>query len=556
MDFSQLWLPQLSLLLVLALPLLVLFLKQWKTKLNLPPGPPKLPIIGNLRQLGDLPHRSIRELSKTYGPVMLVHIGPLPMVVVSSTETAREIMKTQDLNFCTRPGSLVLEHVSYGFRGIAFSPHGDSWREVRKIFVLQLMSAKRAHPIGVIRADEVANMVASISKSASSSSSMSKPVDLTQHIFYYTATLMFRIALGRSYHGKHYDNAKFMEVVYKVGAVLGSFSASDYFPSSPIAWAVDVVTGLRGRLHRNFGELNKFLDKFIDEHMERGDGQEEDLIDVLLGIMRDQTSGFRITIDHVKSLLMDVIFGGLSTSAVGMVWAMTELARHPTKMKKVQEEIRAIVGKKGKVEESDLEQLRYLDMVFKETLRLHPPAPLGAARECIKPSKVNGYDILPGMRVVVNAGGIGRSPEYWDNPDEFRPERFEDSEINFKGQHFEFLPFGGGRRICPGLNMGVFNAELGLANLLYCFNWELPSGTKVDIDEKIGFAIHKAGLAVHKKSPLCLCPLSTMGSAESAKTLLLLPSGMKVDIDEKIGFAIHKAGLAVHKKSPLLLGAR
>ncbi|KAK9155932.1 hypothetical protein Sjap_003412 [Stephania japonica] len=136
-------------------------------------------------------------------------------------------------------------------------------------------------------------------------------------------------------------------------------------------------------------------------------------------------------------------------------------------------------------------------------------------------------------------GGIGRSPESWDNPDEFRPERFEDSEINFKGQHFEFLPFGGGRRIV-WMNMGVFNAELGLANLLYCFNWELPSGTKVDIDEKIGFAIHKAGLAVHKKSPLLLVPVEYNG-------------GMKVDIDEKIGFAIHKAGLAVHKKSPLLL---
>ncbi|KAK9155933.1 hypothetical protein Sjap_003413 [Stephania japonica] len=189
---------------------------------------------------------------------------------------------------------------------------------------------------------------------------MSKPVDLTHTTFSFIATLMFGIALGRSYHGKHYDNAKFMEVVYKVGFVMGSFSASDYFPSSPIAWAVDVVTGLRGRLHRNFGELNKFLDKFIDEHMERGDGREEDLIDVLLGIMRDR---------HRVSMLF--LVGEYKCGRDGL--GNGELARHPTKMKKVQEEIRAIVGKKGKVEESDLQQLRYLDMVFKETLRLHPP---------------------------------------------------------------------------------------------------------------------------------------------------------------------------------------
>ncbi|KAK9090946.1 hypothetical protein Sjap_024123 [Stephania japonica] len=221
MDFSQLSLPKLSLLLVLALPLLILFLKQWKTKLNLPPSPPKLPIIGNLRQLGTLPHRSITDLSKTYGPVMLVHIGPLLMVVVSSTETAREIMKTQDLNFCTRPGSLVLEHVSYSFRGIAFSPHDDSWREVRKIFVLQLMSAKRKYV--------VSSPQASISKSTSSSSSMSKPVDLTQHIFFYTAMLMFRIALGRSYHGKHFDNAKFMEVVATGDSNGGSIDGDELY---------------------------------------------------------------------------------------------------------------------------------------------------------------------------------------------------------------------------------------------------------------------------------------------------------------------------------------
>ncbi|KAK9155496.1 hypothetical protein Sjap_002976 [Stephania japonica] len=142
-------------------------------------------------------------------------------------------------------------------------------------------------------------------------------------------------------------------------------------------------------------------------------------------------------------------------------------------------------------------------MVVKEILRLHPPAPLLIPRECMDQCKVNGYDISPGTWVMVNMWAIGRNHEYWDNPDEFCPERFKNSSIDYKGQDFEFLPFGGGRRICPALNLGMLHVELSLANLLCCFDWALPSGMNVEdieMDEE-------GGLAVHKKSPLFLLPI-------------------------------------------------
>ncbi|KAK9108252.1 hypothetical protein Syun_024263 [Stephania yunnanensis] len=269
---------------------------------------------------------------------------------------------------------------------------------------------------------------------------------------------------------------------------------------------------MRGRLERCFRDFDGFYQRIIEEHLEKsrvsgGAGEEEegeeDIIDVLVGVMKDEGSPIRITPDHIKAILMNIFLAAVDTSAITMVWGMAELARKPELMKKAQEEIRRVIGGKGKVEESDLEQLPYLKMIVKETLRMHPPGVLLIPRECMTHCKINGYDICPKTRVMVNVWAIGRSPDHWHNPNEFIPERFEDSSVDYKGQHFEYLPFGGGRRICPGMTMGVLNVELALANLLYCFDWKLPSGMKVeDIDME-----EEGGLTVHKKSPLKLVPV-------------------------------------------------
>ncbi|KAK9155961.1 hypothetical protein Sjap_003441 [Stephania japonica] len=258
---------------------------------------------------------------------MLLHLGRVPLLVVSSADTARDILKTQDLNFCTRPSLLTLKRLSYNFQDVALAPYNEYWREMRRIFVHKLLSPKRVHSFGAVRAEEVANMVNSISKSCSSMRS----VDLAEDLLSLTNRVICRIA----------------------------------FVSPPRIYF---------RRCRSWGSW-MFYQEIIDEHLERAE-QDEDIIDVLVGIMRDESSAIHITLNHIKAILVDIFFGGLESSSLTTVWAMTELARKPELMKKAQEEIRTSVGKKGMVEEGDLEQLHYLKIVVKETLRLHTIAPL------------------------------------------------------------------------------------------------------------------------------------------------------------------------------------
>lgn len=175
--------------------------------------------------------------------------------------------------------------------------------------------------------------------------------------------------------------------------------------------------------------------------------------------------------------------------------------KNPKTMKKVQDEIRSLIGKRGFVDEDDIQQLPYLKAVVKEMMRLQPTVPLLVPRETVHKCTLGEYEIAEKTLVYVNAWAIGRDPEAWEKPLEFHPERFLDTCIDMKGQDYELIPFGAGRRICPGIFMGIANVELSLANLLYKFDWEMPDGMKredIDTDNVL------PGIAVHKREHLCL----------------------------------------------------
>lgn len=183
---------------------------------------------------------------------------------------------------------------------------------------------------------------------------------------------------------------------------------------------------------------------------------------------------------NYKKKIQDIFSAGSETSATAEDWAMLEMLKNPRVMKKAQDEVRKVFNKKGFVGEAAIDELKYLKLVIKETLRLHPPAALLLPRENREKCEINGYDIPMKTKVIINAWAIGRDPKYWNEAEKFYPERFVDSNIDYKGTHFEYIPFGAGRRICPGINFGLINAELPLAYLLYHFDWKLPNEAKIE----------------------------------------------------------------------------
>jgi cytochrome P450 len=490
------------LLLFLILPLLFLIqkklkAKQYNTSSQLPPGPSKLPIIGNIHQLGSTSHQSLWKLSKTYGDVMLLRFGRLQTIVVSSAEAAKEVLKVHDLECCSRPPLVGLAKLSYNNHDISFSPYGQHWRQVRKICVLKLFSVKSVESFRFVREEEIGSLICSLKDSTNS------VVNLSEKMYSLTASVTLRTAFGKRFQECGLDNDEFEDIIHRAINVLGSFTASDIFPY--LGWIIDRLSGVHARFERSFHELDDFFNQVIDEHLKRAPEEgKEDIVDWLLCTERSESeyADFQFTRDCTKAVLMDIFLAGVDTGAITITWTMAELAKNFRVMKKVQNEVRGL--KKEKITENDIHQLQYLKMVIKETLRLHPPVPLLLPRESISHFKLANYEISPKTLIQVNVWAIGRDPKYWQNPEEFFPERFSDSSIDYKGQHFELLPFGAGRRGCPGIYTAMTMVELTLANLLNCFDWKLPNRMResdIDMEEA-------AGLTTHKNSALKLIPVT------------------------------------------------
>ncbi|XP_076902061.1 6,7,8-trihydroxycoumarin synthase-like [Bidens hawaiensis] len=487
----------LSLTILYFLNLLPKIIKNKSSLIN-PPGPPGLPFIGNLHQINPSSiHTSLWVLSKSYGPIISLRFGFVPTIVVSSASVAKEVLKTQDIIFCSRPRLLGTQKFSYGGIDVAFSHYDEKWKEMRKIFVAHLLSPKRIQSSRYIREDEVSRAMSTIHGLAL----LSNNINLSEIAKSVTSTIMMRVSFGKRYQDGH-EREKVLGLLSELQETIVDNYASDIWPGLPFVSLVDRFTGKVDRLEKCFQGFDLLYQQIIDEHINHHNlklhEEEEDVIDILLRLMQDKL--FNLTHKHIKAMLMNVFVAGTDTSAATVVWSMTLLIKNPNAMKKAQEEVRNVIGKKGKIDEDDLPKLTYLKAVMKETMRLYPPSPLLVPRETIKDTILHGYKIKQKTVVYVNIYAIGRDPEFWENPEDFFPERFLDSGIDFKGNDLGLIPFGAGRRICPGMSMGVAMVELLLANLLCLFDWGLPDRMrKEDIDLDV-----MPGVTMHKRNELCL----------------------------------------------------
>ncbi|XP_038894090.1 cytochrome P450 71A1-like [Benincasa hispida] len=466
------------------------------TKVNLPPSPPQLPIIGNLHQLGSLPHRSLASLAEKYGPLMLLKLGQTPTLIVSSAKLAKEVMKSYDTIFSNRAQNTAAKSLTYGCHDVAFASYGEYWRQARKLCVLELLSTKRVESFQHIRDEEVAKLVKRIGGVSSS------VINLNQVLISTSNNIVGRCVLGEKYVNV---NDEFGEVTRKDMELLSGFCVGDAFPW--LGW-IDALRGFHGQLKASFQTLDRLFEKTIEEHNEKmksGDHNgscEKDFVGIMLKLQQQDTLDYRFTIEDFKAILLDMFVGGTDTTATGLEWTMAELMRNPTAMKKVQEEIRTIVGEKTKIEIKDTQKMEYMKCVIKESLRLHPPVPLLLPRETMGSVNLEGYHIPPKTKVWINAWAIQRDPKIWESPNQFTPERFmhEKKSVDFKGHDFELIPFGSGRRKCIGMSFGIASFEYVLANLLYWFDWKLPAGELLDMTEQ-------HGLSVFNKHSLKLIPI-------------------------------------------------
>ncbi|KAJ6990704.1 cytochrome P450 71D9-like [Populus alba x Populus x berolinensis] len=463
----------------------------------LPPGPWKLPLIGNIHQLaGSLPHHGLTDLAKKYGPVMQLQIGEVPTVVVSSGEAAKEVMKTHEINFVERPCLLVANIMFYNRKNIGFAPYGDYWRQMRKVCTLELFSAKRVRSFRSVREEEVSNFIRNIYAKAGS------PINLSKMMLDLSNGVIARTSIGK----KSKNQEAFLPIIEDVAEALAGLNIVDVFPSAKFLY---MISTLRSRLERSHKEADEILENIINERRASKeetktdqDNEVEVLLDVLLNLQNQGSLEFPLTTDSIKAIIMEMFGAGSETTSTLLEWSMSEMLKNPRVMKKAQEEVRQVFSDSENVDETGLKNLKFLKLVIKETLRLHPPISL-IPRECSKTCEINGFVIQAKSKVIINAWAIGRDSNDWTEAEKFYPERFQDSSVDYKGTNFEFIPFGAGKRMCPGMLFGIGNAELLLARLLYHFDWKLSNGAALeDLDMNEAF-----GGTVTKKHYLDLIPI-------------------------------------------------
>ncbi|CAN6584431.1 unnamed protein product [Malus baccata var. baccata] len=458
-----------------------------------PPSPRKLPVIGNLHQLGLYPHRSLRALAQRHGPLMMLHFGSMPVLVVSSAEAASEVMKTHDIPLSNRPKITFFKKFLYDCKDVASAPYGEYWRQIKSICVLNLLSSKKVRSFRTVREEETKSMINNIMKqSTSTTSSVFNLSDIFRTL---TNDVIFRVTLGTKYSDGDQDGKMFKGLALELNEITSRINIGDYIPW--LSW-FSRLNGLDAKQDDLAKRLDDFLETVVQEHMD-GDGHvknedEKDIVDVLLSLQKEKVLAIPLDRVCIKAITLDMFAAGTDTTSTALEWTMSELLRHPRVMKKLQNEVRGTVGNKTDITEDDLVGMHYLKAVIKEALRLHPPLPLLLPRISTQDVKINGYNIKANTLVIVNAWQIGRDPKSYNNPEEYEPERFLSSDIDYKGNDLELIPFGAGRRGCPGTQFAVAVEEITLANLVHKFDWALPGvarGEDLDMSESTGAHVRR-----------------------------------------------------------------
>ncbi|GMH29639.1 hypothetical protein Nepgr_031482 [Nepenthes gracilis] len=469
-----------------------------------PPEPAgSWPLIGHLRLLASspLPHITLANLADEYGPIFQLKFGMHLVLVVSNWKLAEECLAKNDKVFVNRPRTLAVEQLAYNSAMFGFSPYGPYWRELRKIVTVNLLSNHKLEQLKHIRIFEVRVAVKALHdklrQTTRDITSDGILVELKQWIGNINFNAIVRLVAGKSlwefYKGEEYNHCQI--AIRAFVELFGAFTISDALPF--LRW-LD-VGGYEKNMKRIAKQLDSILQGWLEEHKrfhssEKKNGR-RDFIDTMLDILhisQEKPSSFESN-TVIKATCLGMIFGGTDTTTTTLIWALSLLLNNRHVLKKVLDELDTIVGKERLVNDLDMENLVYLQAIIKETMRLYPAAPLSGPREAINDCNISGYHVRAGTRLFVNIHKIHRDPHVWSDPGEFRPERFltTHKHVDVRGQNFELIPFGSGRRICPGISFSLQIMMFTLANLLQAFEIMTPSNKQIDLTERFGLTSMK-----------------------------------------------------------------
>ncbi|KAL5994442.1 hypothetical protein ACLOJK_024492 [Asimina triloba] len=474
----------------------VFFSLVWKRKKNnLPPSPPSLPVLGYCHLLKLPTHRSLAALAKRYGPILYFNLGSRPVLLVSSSSAARECFSNNDIILANRPRTMAGKYLGYNHTMILFSNYGPHWRNLRRISTSEVLSRHRIQMLFATRKQEILSLVKGLFQLGEGKK---VAVELKSKF----SELMFNVILraitdtGKQWQvgenvGDTAEGRQFRRLIQEVMSLLGVSNYLDFFP---VLACMD-FGGIQKRMEKARHEVDGCLQRLIDDHQriklmnkddfsssEESEGGKKSikttLIDVLLSLK--QTEADCYTDDFIKGLILALILAGTDTSALTLEWAMSHLLNNPHVLKKAQAEVDGNVGNNQLLDESDLPNLPYLQCIINETLRLCPAGPLLSPHESSEDT------------VIVNVWAIHRDPHHWEDPNQFKPERFEGMEAGrMKVEGFKFFPFGSGRRMCPGAGFAMRVLLLALGTLIQCFEWERVGEDEVDMDEGEGSSMPK-----------------------------------------------------------------
>ncbi|KAK7316643.1 hypothetical protein RJT34_00258 [Clitoria ternatea] len=453
----------------------------------LPPGPRGWPILGALPLLGTMPHVTLTNMAKKFGPIMFLKMGTCDTVVASSPEAAKAFLKTLDNNFSNRPTIAGATHLGYNSQDLVFADYGPKWKLLRKITNMHMLGGKALQDWAHVRASEVKHMVRAMHECGEKG----EVVEVGDMVNCAITNMVSQVVLSkRIFANKGLESKEFKDMVVEFMTISG-VNIGDFVPC--IAWMdLQGVVGKMKRLHKRFDVL---LRKVIEEHVESSHERKgnPDFLDILMA-NGEVPIEERLTMSNIKALLLNLFTAGTDTSSNIIEWALAEMLKNPKIMMRAQQEMDQVIGRQRPLVESDLPKLPYLQAICKETYRMHPSTPLGVPRVAREACQVNGYYIPKSTRLNVNIWAIGRDHNVWANPLEFNPERFlseKNAKIDPNGVDFELIPFGAGRRICAGYRMAVVVIEYILATLVHSFDWKLTNGVELNMNETFGLTLQK-----------------------------------------------------------------